>query len=220
MKQTKQTVNSAPLKFICLGVMVVLSLTQLFPGLHWAGISVFVGIAGFFLGEALDKTPKECSGLRFRGLGADLKKSGVCPLVLLPVVTAILPALLGNLLFDGGYTAHIVQRAGAMVRLDQVPVLAVQVIVLALGEEIAWRGFALGIDREHFWLFAVGASALFAIGHIASGPALLVLYDISFIFLDSMIFSLLFRKTGNCLVSTLAHILGNTVGIAVCLLLA
>ena len=199
-------------------LMLVLSLTQLMPSLRWAGYSVWVGIAFFFIVEAVSKTPKEQSGLRFGSLLSDMKKPGVFLWMLLPVVTAIVPLLLGNVLFHQVYGAYVIARAGNMLTYDKLPVLIFQVLILAFGEEIAWRGFFVGesMHRFPFWLCAVVSSALFAIGHIADGPVPLVLFDIGFVFIDSMIFSIVFRKSGNCLVSTLSHILGNAVGLLVC----
>lgn len=202
-----------------LALMVLLSLTQLAPSLGWAGYSVFVGIGWFFLTEAICKTPEPQSGMRFRGFAADLKKPGVVLWILLIVVTNLVPPFLGDWLFHHAYTAHVIGRAGAMLAYDNLPLLMLQVPIAAWGEEIAWRGFFLGkgMDKFPFWPWAIFSSALFAMGHIANGSFPLVLFDLSFVFLDSLIFSVIFRKTGNCLVSTLAHILGNAVGLVVCL---
>ena len=207
----------------CIGiiVMVLLSLTQLAPQLRMAGYSVFVGVALFFIVEAVTKTPKEQSGLRFKTFAADIKKPGVLLWVLLPIVTGILPLLLGDLIFDHGFSAHVLGRVDGMLTFDNILLLVVQVIVLAMGEEIAWRGFFLGrsMQKLPFWLCAVFSSILFAMGHIADAGIWLLLYDLSFVFIDSMIFSVIYKKSGNCLVSTVSHIAGNAVGMLLCLFL-
>lgn len=201
--------------------MILLSLTQLVPSLRLAGYAVFVGVAFFFLVEAVCKTPKEQSGLRFKSVCSDMKKPGVLIWVLLPVVTAIVPILLGDFLFDHAFSAHVLGRVDGMLTFENIPLLFLQVIVLALGEEIAWRGFFLGksVQRFPFWLTAVGASLLFAMGHVSDASILLLLYDLSFVFIDSMVFSVLYKKTGNCLVSAVSHIIGNAVGLLVCFFL-
>lgn len=214
--QTKE--KGRVLTTIGLIVMLLLSLTQLIPELSLAGISVFVGVALFFIVEAIAKTPKAQSGLRFKSFVSDVKKPGVVIWALLPIVTAIVPLMLGDLLMNNGYSAHVIERAGAMLTYENIPMLAFQVIILAFGEEIAWRGFFVGksVKWLPFWLCAVVSSLLFAIGHIASGDILLVLFDIGFVFIDSMIFAIIYKKSGNCLVSTASHIIGNVVGLVAC----
>lgn len=64
MKQKPAAPKSAnTLTVIGMIVMVILSLTQLIPSLRMAGYSVFVGIAFFFIVEAVEKIPKEQSAL-------------------------------------------------------------------------------------------------------------------------------------------------------------
>ena len=197
-------------------VMILLSLTQLVPALKLAGYSVFVGIAFFFIVEAVAKTPKGQSGLRFKTFWSDMKKPGVLLWVLLPVVTAVVPLLLDRWFLKMDFAAHVVGRTDGMLSFENTFMLIVQVVILAWGEEIAWRGFFVGktMGRYPFWLCAVVSSVLFACGHISDGPIGLLLYDLSFVFIDSLIFSVIYRKSGNCLVSTVSHIIGNAVGLA------
>ena len=196
-------------------IMILLSLTQLIPSLRWAGYSVFVGIAFFFIVEAVAKTPKEQSGLRFKSFWSDMKKPGVLLWVLLPVATAVIPFLLDRWFLKMDFAAHVIGRTDGMLSFENIPVLIVQVAILAWGEEIAWRGFFVGktINWFPFWPCAVVSSVLFACGHILDGTVGLLLYDIGFVFIDSLIFSVVYRKSGNCLVSTVSHIIGNAVGL-------
>ena len=214
-ENTTQSQNkSAVLITIGLIVMLLLSLTQLVPSLRLAGYSVLVGIAFFFVVEAVAKTPKDQSGLRFGSFLSDLKKPGVLIWVLLPVVTAVIPLLLDKWVLHMGFGEHVIGRTDGMLSFENITVLTLQVIILALGEEIAWRGFFVGksMSRFPFWLCAVVSSVLFAGGHISDGAVALVLYDISFVYIDSMIFAIIYKKSGNCLISTVSHIIGNVVG--------
>lgn len=88
-------------------------------------------------------------------------------------------------------------------------------IIAAFGEEIAYRGFLLGKGMKlfPFWLCALVSSVVFAAGHIAEGNIGLVAYDVTTIFIDSLIFSVIYHKSGNCVISTFSHILGNTVAL-------
>ncbi len=109
-----------------------------------------------------------------------------------------------------------------MLSFDRLPLLAFQVVIAAFGEEIAWRGFFVGKSMRlfPFWLCALVSSTLFAAGHIAAGALGLVLYDVMTIFIDSMIYSLIYKKSGNCLISTVSHILCNAAGIIAVLIFA
>ena len=55
------------------------------------------------------------------------------------------------------------------------------------------------------------SSVVFAAGHIAAGNIGVVLYDVAAVFIDSLIFSVIYHRSGNCVISTFSHILGNAV---------
>ena len=136
-------------------------------------------------------------------------------MVLLPVGSAVVTLLIGDMIFKGAFASHVLGRTDGMLSFDKIPLLMVQIVIAALGEEIAWRGFFLGKSMRilPFWLCAILSSLLFAIAHISSGSVGLVSYDIFMIFVDSIIYTMIYKKSGNCLISTLSHILGNATGI-------
>lgn len=98
---------------------------------------------------------------------------------------------------------------------DRTVLLIGQVIIAAFGEEIAFRGFFFGKSAKLFpiWVCAVVSSVVFAAGHIAVGNTGVVVYDIVTVFIDSMIFSVIYHKSENCVISTFSHILGNTISL-------
>ena len=200
---------------IGLFLMAVLSLTKIIPELSLSGLTVLIGIFFFFVLEHFDKKSHIESGLRFKSFFDDLKKQGVILLVLLPVGSAVATLLIGDMVFKGAFAIHVLGRANGMLSFDKIPILMVQIVIAALGEEIAWRGFFLGKSMRilPFWLCAILSSLLFAIAHISSGGIELVSYDIFMIFVDSIIYALIYKKSGNCLISALSHILGNATGI-------
>ena len=200
---------------IGLFLMAVLSLTKIIPELSVSGLTVLIGILFFFVLEHFDKETQIESGLRFKSFFDDLKKQGVILLVLLPVGSAVVTLLIGDMIFKGAFASHVLGRTDGMLSFDKIPLLMIQIIIAALGEEIAWRGFFLGksIRILPFWLCAIVSSLLFAVAHIASGSFELVSYDVLMIFIDSIIYSVIYKKTKNCLITTLSHILANTTGI-------
>lgn len=220
MKGSTQANKGAVLTVIGLILMVLLTITKAVPSSSIAGYSVLVGIAFFFIVEAVEKTPDAESGLRFKTILADMKKPGVLPWMLLPIVSAVATLMVGNMLFSGEFVSHVMGRTGSMLSFDRVALLIGQVILAALGEEIAFRGFFVGKAMKlfPFWPCALISSVVFAAGHIAVGNVGIVAYDIMTIFIDSILYAIVYRKSGNCLASTISHIFCNAVGIAVALL--
>lgn len=218
MKKQQITGNnkkSAVLTLIGITVMILLTLTKVVPSSTIAGYSVFVGIAFFFITEAVCKTRGAESGLRFNTIVADFKKSGVIIWTLVPSVSGIVTLVVGNMIFGGEFVAHVMGRTSSILSFDKTALLIGQVIIAAFGEEIAYRGFFFGKSQKLFpiWVSAVVSSAVFAAGHIATGNTGIVIYDIASVFIDSLIFSVIYHKSGNCVISTFSHILGNAISL-------
>ncbi len=201
-------------------IMILLTITKVVPSSQIAGYSVFVGIACFFIVEAVTKARGAESGLRFQTVLEDIKKPGVLLWMLLPIVSAIATLVVGDLMFSGSFASHVVGRTSSMLAFDKLPLLICQVSIAALGEEIAFRGFFVGkaMKLVPFWPCAVVSSLVFAVGHIAVGNVGLVVYDVAAVFIDSIIYAVIYRKSGNCLVCTISHILCNAAGIAATLI--
>lgn len=212
--------RSSVFTIIGIAAMLLLTLTKVMPSSQIAGYSVFVGIAFFFIVEAVAKTQNVESGLRFKTVLADMKKPGVILWMLLPIVSAVATLIAGNLIFSGEFVSHVMGRADSILSFDKISLLTGQVIIAAFGEEIAYRGFFLGKAMKlfPFWLCAVISSVVFAAGHIAVGNVGLVIYDIATVFIDSIIYAIIYHKSGNCLLSTISHILCNATGIAIALI--
>ena len=214
-QMTGSNKKSAYLTLIGMVIMILLTVTKVVPSSNIAGYAMFVGIAFFFMTEAVGKTRGSESGLRFNTIAADLKKPGVMIWMLLPCVSGIATLVVGNLIFSGEFVAHVIGRTGSILSFDKIVLLIGQVIIAAFGEEIAFRGFFFGKSSKLFpvWVCAVVSSAVFAAGHIAAGNTGIVAYDIATIFIDSLIFSVIYHKSGNCVISTLSHILANAISL-------
>ena len=207
--------KSAVLTLTGMVIMILLTVTKVTPSSSIAGYSMFVGIAFFFITEAVGKTRGSESGLRFNTIAADIKKPDVMIWMLLPVVSGVATLVVGNLIFSGGFVAHVMGRTSVILSFDKIALLIGQVIIAAFGEEIAFRGFFFGKSSKLFpaWICAVVSSVVFAAGHIATGNPWIVAYDIATIFIDSLIFTVIYHKSGNCVISTFSHILGNAVSL-------
>jgi membrane protease YdiL (CAAX protease family) len=97
---------------------------------------------------------------------------------------------------------------------EQLPLLLFSQIVSVLGEEIEYRAFFVGkgMKRFSFWPVAVAGAALFAAAHYAPGAAGVIAWDLCGIIIDAILFAILYRKTGNCLISFVPHFLNNMIG--------
>lgn len=214
---TRNKKKSSVLTLIGITVMILLTFTKVVPSSTIAGYSVFVGIAFYFITEIAAKAKGSESGLRFQTIAADLKKPNMILWMLLPVASAIVTLVIGNLIFGREFIDHLMGRTSAMLSSSKAALLIGQVVIAAFGEEIAYRGFFLGKGSKIFpvWACAVVSSAVFAAGHIATGNIGIVAYDIAAVFIDSLIFSVIYQKSGNCVISTFSHILGNTISLII-----
>ena len=178
-----------------------------------ANALIISGIAFFFIAEAVAKTPDASSGLSFRRFLPDLKKPGVIPLILFMAVLTVVELFLDKLLFGSQLVEHVLGRAAIMSSTSLATVLLNQVFIV-LGEEIGFRGFFVGKGMKvfPFWLTALVSAAVFAAAHLTAGPAAVVACDLIQIFIDGILYALLYRKTGNCLISCIPHFIGNMVG--------
>ena len=209
--------KSRTLTIIGIIAMLLMISTKALPSHHIEGYSIFVGLAFFFIIEAVTKTPEAESGLRFTTIPKDLKKPGALFWMLLPIASAVISILLGKLLFNDGYVNHVLGRTDSLLSFDKIPLLIGQLIIGAFGEEIAFRGFFVGKGMKQFpyWICALVSSAAFAAAHFSAGSAGIVIFDLAGIFIDSLIYSTVYRKTGNCVISTIAHLLCNVSGLLI-----
>lgn len=56
------------------------------------------------------------------------------------------------------------------------------------------------------------SATLFSICHFNQGSAIAVIYDLLFIFINAIFYGIIFKKTDNVFVSTIAHFLANLFG--------
>ncbi len=178
-----------------------------------AAVIHIAGLACFFIVEGIEKTPDSESGLSFKRFFPDLKKPGVLLLILFMLVLSPGEMLLSKAVFGRAYIDHVLGRI-TVPGLDQLPLLLFTQIVSVLGEEIEFRAFFVGkgMKRFSFWPVAIAGAVIFAAAHYAAGPAGIVARDLAGIFIDAILFAILYRRTGNCLISFVPHFLNNMIG--------
>ena len=171
------------------------------------------GLACFFIIEGIEKTPDSESGLSFKRFFSDLKKPGVIPLIFFMLVLTPAQMLLSKAVFGRAYIDHVLGRVN-MPGLDQLPLLLFNQTVAVLGEEIEFRAFFVGKGMKHFpfWPLTAVSAVLFAAAHFVTGAPGIVAWDLGGILIDAILFAILYRKTGNCLISFVPHFLNNMIG--------
>ncbi len=198
---------------ILAGIMTALSFTNLLglrmngEPLKLAGLSVFVGLAAYFATRGTNGTKTE--GLDTKKFIGQLRDKKVLLLFALLLVMTVVSYGAGKLWMPE-YVEHLRARTDFLAVAD-LPKLLLELAVFALGEEIAWRAF-FQKQTSKLMPFApslIFTSALFALGHFTTGSAGVVLYDLLFVFIDSVIYGLIFRRTDNAWCSFLAHFLAN-----------
>lgn len=100
---------------------------------------------------------------------------------------------------------------------DKAILLVFQLAFLALGEEIALRAF---FQKQLSKAFPISirpviSSVLFALGHLREGNVIIVTYDIFFIFINSILYGVIFHKSNNAWISGISHFIANLFSVTV-----
>lgn len=214
MKAIHKTDKSVILTILGMAVMIIaVAVKAATSSMIAAAVIHIAGLACFFIIEGIEKTPDSESGLSFKRFFSDLKKPGVIPLILFMILLSPAEMLLSKAVFGRAYIDHVLGRINVP-GLDQFPLLLFNQVVSVLGEEIEFRAFFVGkgMKRFSFWPVAVAGAVLFAAAHYTAGPAGIVAWDLGGIFIDAILFAILYRKTGNCLISFIPHFVSNMLG--------
>ena len=182
-------------------------------GLGISGLSVLVGIAAFFILSG--KKPGSESGLDFKAMKPQLSHPTLWIWILLPVAANLLSFGIAYVWLPG-FISHVAERTEQLLTFDKILLLSVQLMGMALGEELAWRAFFQKRLGEHIpaCLAIVLTSLLFSLGHFSSGSALIVAYDLLFVFINSFFYGIVFQKTNNAWISAVSHLIANGAAMA------
>ncbi len=189
--------------------MAVLSFGN-FTGQPVSNVVVPLGVVLFFVNRALEKNPEDSKALAFNTLTDKLTSKENILWIFIPAVVSIINVLISSN-FLPQYIDYEKERAGAFVTIEMSVLSVLLFFVLALGEEIAWWAFFQSqLMKVLSPVMAIAISSiLFTVGHYAVGNPPLVLYGLSFTLINGTLFGLIFYKTRNVWVSTLAHFLAN-----------
>lgn len=190
-------------------VATVLIITSFTP---YKLAGMLVVIAYMIIENRLRRRPKAETGSNLKGLPLALRDNRLF-IVLVVFVTPLITVIVGKLLLPEYFT-HVLERVVPYVKMDPMGKLFVQLLILALGEEIVFRAFLQGrlslfINPR---LAIILSSIVFAAVHFTSGVMVVVIMDLLSVFVDSLLFGIIFERSKNVLASTVAHFLGNSFG--------
>ncbi len=207
--------NIRKVSLIAIILMASLSFSNLL-GLKIAGLAVVVGVILFFVHKASEKQPFEGSGLDIGAIRINFKDKSIWFWMALPIIMDAVAIGISKLLLPE-YIDHVLARTEAFVSFDKVLILIIQLAFLALGEEIAWRAFFQKQLNKALPIIPtlLISSSLFAIGHFSQGNAVILLYDVLFVFINSVLYGIIFHKTNNAWMSAISHFAANLFSIIV-----
>ena len=190
---------------IAMIIMAIVSFSNLF-GLNIAGMSVIIGILFFFINKAFEKKSSIDSGVYIKAIGTSFKYRRIWILIVLPLIMDAFCIVISKL-FLPEYIEHVLARTETFVSFDKLAILIIQLAVLALGEEIAWRAF---FQKQLCRALPVVpvlliSSLLFSLGHLVKGNIIVVSYDVFFVFINSILYGIIFYESKNAWISAISH---------------
>lgn len=216
-----QGIKRVPLNAIIIMAMIIMSIVSFshFFGLKIAGVSVIIGVVFFFITKAYEKQLYRDSGFDIKAIGANLKDKKIWIWIVLPLIMDAVCFLIAKL-FLPEYIAHVLERTESILSFDKIILLVFQLAVLAIGEEIAWRAFFQKQLSKTLSIIPVLviSSVLFAFGHLSAGNVNIVIYDVFFIFINSILYGIIFYKSKNAWISAISHFIANLFSIIIVLM--
>lgn len=208
--------KTSKLAVISIILMSIFSLTSLFKievggeKIGLASITLIIGIVAFFVTRKTNDDVNE--GLNFKTIFSLLKDKKVIILVLMPTIMNVICLLIAKL-FVPEFITHLKARTDFL-SFRMILILLVQLIIFALGEEIAWRAFfQKQVSKMLPYVPSlIISAALFSLCHLNSGSIIVVIYDLLFVFINAIFYGIVFKRTDNACISTIAHFIANLLG--------
>ncbi len=158
-------------------------------------------------------------GFKISQTPSDMLKN--IPLIfLVTIVLQVIPLLMGKV-FMPEYISHLRERMPSALQnfsFKSILVLVITLIItsiVCLYEEMIYRGFF--IERLSWFMKPYAAIAfstfLFAFMHFTPGNLPIVLFDLTFVLFDGIIYSVIYIKTRNIYASFLTHMIADIFGI-------
>ena len=205
--------NKQKLTKVAILLMIVFSFSGFFlllgKNTNLASITLIIGIVCYFI----TSETKEREDMSLKMIPDLLKDAKLDILILMPILMNVICYAFAKM-FLPEFLEHLLERIGFL-SFNQIIVLIIELMIAALGEEIAWRGFFQ--NRLSKWLpFSLAlfiTAGLFSFCHFSIGSLHIVLYDFIFIIINAIFYGLIYKKSNNIIICTISHFFANVVGI-------
>lgn len=206
--------NKKRLALVAMLLMVVFSFSGLLVlfgdnNVNLTSITLIIGIVFYFI----TRESEEKEAMSLKAVPKVLNDWKTDLLILMPVVMNVICYAFAKA-YVPEFLEHLSGRTDFL-SSGQIVILIAELIIAALGEEIAWRGFFLSklSKRLPFVLALLITAALFSLCHFSIGSFIVVLYDLLFIVVNAVFYGLVYKRSNSIIVSTTSHFLANLVGI-------
>lgn len=197
--------------FLEMVILVVAMLVSSFFIPQIKGLVSILPIVYFLIERMARKRTRESIGFNQKNILSDLKQSWSL-VILVGVILQVIYFLLYKDIFPE-VLDHVLERADFIKAINGK--LIFSLLILALGEEITFRGL---VQARLNWLIKpvysiLLSSIIFTLMHISIGNFIVVLIDLITVFIDSIVFGIIFHKTKNIYISWIAHASANIVAV-------
>lgn len=206
--------NKSKLSVIAMLLMIVFSFSGLLvlfgnDSVNLSSVTLIIGIIFYFI----TREPEEKETMSLKAVPKLLKDWKTDLLILTPIVMNII-CYVSAKMFIPEFIEHLSDRTDFL-SFEQIIVLVAELMIAALGEEIAWRGFFLKnlSKRLPFVPALLITASLFSLCHFSIGSFAVVLYDLFFIVVNAAFYGIVYKRSNNIIVSTISHFLANAVGV-------
>lgn len=193
-------------------LLITLLMIVLIIGSIFIDLLLYVPLIYFFVELRLKKHSWNESGVKFKNAYKDLKDNWYL-IILVGIVFQFLAVYIGKSLLPE-YIEHVKSRI-PLFNLENIIPLVILIIFGTLFEEIIFRAFLqerLSQNMKSVIAILI-SSIIFGVVHVEYGVISIVIFDISTIIFDSIIYGLIYERSKNILASWSAHLLADIVGL-------
>ena len=130
---------------VAMSLMAIFSLASLFnfslgeKNISLASLTLIIGIPMYFIAYRTEKTEGCSDLLDIKAIPHALKDKRVIFLLFMPIVMNVVCNIIAKLILPE-FIQHLRMRTDFLT-INNMPVLIIELLIAALGEEIAWRAF-------------------------------------------------------------------------------
>jgi uncharacterized protein len=204
MKTNRVLLETIMVMVVTVGGMILLPQAKIVFGL--------IPVIYLLAERQLRKRPWSELGFRFGTFWQDLRACWVW-VVLVGVVMQPLTALLAKAFFPP-FLEHVLARLPLPQGINWLPLVLILAVSLLM-EELTFRSLFQGRLAPVIGtpVAIILVSFLFAISHFSPGAFAVVAIDIVTVFLDSILYGIIYARRNNLIVVWLAHLLGDLLGL-------